>query len=63
MSQFFGRHETANRIFGAYGEENWARLSEIKKKYDPTGVFRNTFWPLGMDGKEVEPRSHEPPSP
>jgi hypothetical protein len=26
-------------VFGGYGEENWQRLLEIQRRYDPEGVF------------------------
>lgn len=60
--QFLGRHEPAARTQACYGN-NFSRLSEIKKKYDPSNVFRNTFWPLDKNGDVVEPQTHEPPSP
>lgn len=41
--------------------ENWPRLVELKQKYDPKGMFRNTFWPLAADGETViSPAEHEP---
>lgn len=44
----------------SYGE-NWPRLVELKKKYDPKGMFRNTFWPLAEDAHTViGPSEHEP---
>lgn len=45
--------------FGA----NWDRLKELKKQYDPTGMFRNSFWPLDSQGRVMKPEEHEPPSP
>ena len=60
--QFLGRHEYVTRIKACYGE-NWGRLCEIKKKYDPDGLFRNSLWPLDVDGSDVEPLKQEPPSP
>lgn len=42
-----------------YGKENWGRLTEVKRKYDPKGKIRHCFWPLddegvplGLDDKE-----------
>lgn len=61
-SQFLGRHEIPTRVAGSFGE-NWERLVAVKKKYDPTGLFRNTFWPLDKDGREMDPSEHEPPEP
>ncbi|KAF7290117.1 FAD-binding PCMH-type domain-containing protein [Mycena chlorophos] len=59
---FLGRHEPADRVMRCYGD-NWARLVEIKKKYDPNNVFSNSLWPLGRDFEPVDPRTHEPPTP
>ena len=61
-NQFLGRHEPAERAKASFGP-NWDRLCEIKKQYDPTNVFRNTFWPLNAQGDMVDPRTHEPPTP
>jgi len=33
---------------------------EIKRKYDPTNLFRNTFWPLDEGGQVVETSLREP---
>ncbi|KAH8110449.1 hypothetical protein DFH11DRAFT_1730360 [Phellopilus nigrolimitatus] len=59
---FLGRHERADRVMACYGE-NWSRLCEIKRKYDPRGLFKNTYWPLDIDGNAIESHAHEPPSP
>ncbi|KIK60801.1 hypothetical protein GYMLUDRAFT_73655 [Collybiopsis luxurians FD-317 M1] len=59
---FLGRHEQPARTMACYGS-NWDRLKDIKKKYDPTNVFRNTFWPLNAEGDPVEPWTHEPRTP
>lgn len=42
---------------------NWERLREVKEQYDPTGLFRNSFWPLDIDGQALSAEEHEPPSP
>ncbi|EPQ55404.1 hypothetical protein GLOTRDRAFT_116298 [Gloeophyllum trabeum ATCC 11539] len=59
---FLGRHEPASRTISCFGE-NWNRLCELKQKYDPHNIFRNTFWPLDEGGIPIDPESHEPPSP
>jgi len=59
---FLGRGEPPARVAASFGE-NWERLVALKKKYDPTGLFRNTFWPLNKDGDEIDPSEHEPPEP
>ncbi|KAM6502593.1 hypothetical protein JOM56_002570 [Amanita muscaria] len=59
---FLGRHEPPERTKASFGA-NWDRLVEIKRLYDPTNVFRNTFWPLNAEGATVDPRTHEPPTP
>lgn len=59
---FLGRGEPPARVAASFGE-NWERLVALKKKYDPTGLFRNTFWPLNKDGVEIHPSEHEPAEP
>ncbi|KAF7295948.1 FAD-binding PCMH-type domain-containing protein [Mycena kentingensis (nom. inval.)] len=59
---FLGRHEPAARVIKCYGT-NWPRLVDLKQKYDPKNIFRNSLWPLGADGEPVDPRTHEPPTP
>jgi hypothetical protein len=49
-------------VAASFGE-NWERLVALKKQYDPTGLFRNTFWPLDKDGVEIDPSQHEPAEP
>jgi hypothetical protein len=61
-AQFLGRGEPPARVAASFGE-NWERLVALKKKYDPTGLFRNTFWPLNKDGVEIHPSEHEPAEP
>lgn len=58
LLQFLGRHEPADRVIGCYGD-NWERLVEVKKKYDPTNLFRNSLWPLDTNYERVDPRTHE----
>jgi FAD/FMN-containing dehydrogenase len=36
---FLGEEGDA-RVLSAYGAENFARLADAKRKYDPTNVFR-----------------------
>lgn len=43
--------------------DNWSRLVSTKNKYDPTGLFKNSFWPLDILGNPREARAHEPPTP
>ncbi|KAJ7647893.1 hypothetical protein FB45DRAFT_860928 [Roridomyces roridus] len=57
-----GRHESAARTMACYGD-NWKRLCEVKRKYDPNNLFRNSMWPLDKDMNAVDPRVHEPPTP
>ncbi|KAF8627621.1 hypothetical protein AX15_004319 [Amanita polypyramis BW_CC] len=59
---FLGRHEPPERTKACFGQ-SWERLCEIKKRYDPHNVFKNTFWPLNAQGDMVDPRTHEPPTP
>ncbi|KAG6849356.1 hypothetical protein H0H93_009139 [Arthromyces matolae] len=59
---FLGRHEPPERVKACFGS-NWDRLCEIKRLYDPTNVFRNSFWPLNAEGETVEAYTHEPPTP
>ncbi|KAF8633392.1 hypothetical protein AX17_004563 [Amanita inopinata Kibby_2008] len=59
---FLGRHESAERTKACFGA-NWERLCEIKQFYDPSNVFRNSFWPLNAKGEMVDPCTHEPPTP
>ncbi|KAH8980746.1 hypothetical protein EDB86DRAFT_2813435 [Lactarius hatsudake] len=59
---FLGRSEPPARVAASFGE-NWERLVALKKKYDPRGLFRNTFWPLDKEGVEIDPSEHEPPEP
>lgn len=62
LPTFLGRHEPPERTMASYGK-HWARLAELKRKYDPDNLFRNNFWPLDKDGKPVPPLYNEPPSP
>jgi hypothetical protein len=60
--QFLGRHESAGRVAACFGE-HWPRLRALKAEYDPHGMFKNTYWPLDVDGEPVAPLSNEPRSP
>ena len=57
--QFLGRSDNADKTKASFGK-NWDRLVELKQKYDPTNLFRNTFWPLDEEGHVVEPGHREP---
>lgn len=57
--QFLGRSETTEKTKASFGK-NWDRLVELKRKYDPTNLLRNTFWPLDEAGNDVEPGLREP---
>ena len=37
---YIGAGESPDRVRAAFGEEKFARLSAIKRKYDPTNMFR-----------------------
>ncbi|KAF9011582.1 hypothetical protein BDZ89DRAFT_1077652 [Hymenopellis radicata] len=60
LPSFLGRHEAPSRIMACYGEENFARLKEIKKKYDPDNMFANSLWPVDTAD---EPFLREPGTP
>ncbi|KZT01489.1 uncharacterized protein LAESUDRAFT_739160 [Laetiporus sulphureus 93-53] len=60
--QFLARHEPPSRTQTCYGK-NWARLAELKRKYDPNCLFKNNLWPVDKDGNPIELLSNEPPSP
>ncbi|KAI0343601.1 hypothetical protein BDW22DRAFT_1412957 [Trametopsis cervina] len=62
LPTFLARHELPSRTMASYGK-NWDRLVALKRKYDPEGFFRNTFWPLDKDEKPVEETYNEPLSP
>ncbi|KAF8161374.1 hypothetical protein B0H34DRAFT_377906 [Crassisporium funariophilum] len=62
LPSFLGRHEPPERTKASFGD-NWSRLCEIKRFYDPHNMFRNSFWPLDAAGEMVEPETHEPPTP
>ncbi|KAI6115246.1 hypothetical protein EDD17DRAFT_1569257 [Pisolithus thermaeus] len=57
--QFLGRQEPPSRVVACFGE-NWARLAQVKKTYDPANFFKNSLWPLNDKGELVPPHEHEP---
>ncbi|EIN06442.1 hypothetical protein PUNSTDRAFT_121659 [Punctularia strigosozonata HHB-11173 SS5] len=59
---FLGRHESEARISACFGE-HWARLRDLKNKYDPQGMFRNNYWPLDPERDPVVAYHDEPRSP
>lgn len=40
---FLSRDEPMNRVMGSFGLSNFGRLLQIKKRVDPSNVFRHTF--------------------
>ncbi|KAG8896502.1 hypothetical protein FRC00_005845 [Tulasnella sp. 408] len=50
---FSERKELVSRTIGMYGDENWQRLIEVKRKYDPNGEIRHCFWPLNEEGRPL----------
>ncbi|KAF8557909.1 hypothetical protein OG21DRAFT_1434413 [Imleria badia] len=56
---FLGRHELPGRVMACFGE-NWDRLCEVKRTYDPSNFFRNSLWPLDAKGEAIPPETHEP---
>lgn len=62
LPTFLGRHETPERTMASFGK-NWTRLAELKRKYDPEGLFKNNFWPVDKDGQPIGELYNEPPSP
>jgi hypothetical protein len=57
--QFLGRSESSEVTKASFGG-NWDRLTELKRKYDPKNLFRNTFWPLNKEGNDIQPSRREP---
>lgn len=57
--QFLGRRELPGRVMACFGE-NWGRLCEVKRVYDPSNFFKNSLWPLDAEGDVVPPEKHEP---
>ncbi|KAG8980816.1 hypothetical protein FRB90_007463 [Tulasnella sp. 427] len=53
VPSFSERKELVTRTIGMYGEENWQRLIEVKRKYDPKGEIRHCFWPLDEEGRPL----------
>ncbi|KAI0800198.1 hypothetical protein C8Q74DRAFT_1363979 [Fomes fomentarius] len=62
LPTFLGRHEPPARVKACYGK-NWERLAALKRKYDPTGFFKNNLWPVDRDGRDIDLLHNEPPSP
>ena len=58
-SQFLGRDESTEKTKASFGE-NWDRLAELKRRYDPGNLFRSTFWPLDEEGNAVQPSLRQP---
>ncbi|KAF9783970.1 hypothetical protein BJ322DRAFT_888554 [Thelephora terrestris] len=56
---FLGRGESPEMTKASFGK-NWDRLVELKRRYDPTNLFRNTFWPLDEEGNILESSGREP---
>lgn len=54
IPSFLGRHEKPERIISCYGEANFERLKEVKKKYDPKNLFHHNFWPVCADGSIID---------
>lgn len=59
LPSFLGCQEPPSRVIACFGE-NWARLVQVKKTYDPTNFFKNSLWPLNDKGELVPPDEHEP---
>jgi hypothetical protein len=59
---FLGRREPPERTIASFGN-NWERLCEIKRKYDPGCLFKSTFWPFDAAGKRMGPGRDEPATP
>ncbi|KAG8976621.1 hypothetical protein FRC05_003460 [Tulasnella sp. 425] len=58
---FSERKELVSRTIGMYGNENWRRLTEVKRKYDPKGKIRHCFWPLDDEGVPLGLEAKEEP--
>lgn len=52
---FLGLHEAPERTKACFGD-NWSRLCEVKKLYDPHNLFKNSFWPLDSNGEMIYPQ-------
>lgn len=46
LPTFIERREPVERIISAFGgEKEWAKLVELKRRYDPDNTFFMSFWP------------------
>jgi len=59
LPSFLGRRELPSRVMACFGD-NWDRLCEVKRVYDPSNFFKNSLWPLDAKGDVVAPEEHEP---
>ncbi|KDQ20249.1 hypothetical protein BOTBODRAFT_51605 [Botryobasidium botryosum FD-172 SS1] len=55
----FERRENVARTISTYGSENWSRLCALKRIYDPTGMFKHTFWPSDGHGLPIGVQTEE----
>jgi hypothetical protein len=52
LSQFLQK-ASKEAVAGMYGE-NFARLAEVKSKFDPNNFFRHAVWPRQASPEEFE---------
>jgi hypothetical protein len=36
-----------------FGDQNWERLTKLKRIFDPKGLIRHNFWPLDEHGRPL----------